>query len=651
MINAQKAVLFLALIALSIQSYSYELNTVVTTGTRTPKLLDDSPVAVNVITAEQLSVISSGTLAEALNFIPGVVINRSAKDGYNVQMQGFGGDHVLVLLNGQRLVSPTGSSVDLDQINAVDVEKIEILKGAASVMYGSAAMGGVMNIITKPIEKSMTRMSYELSSYSNNALESDPVGHRLALTKSMMASNYSARLNYQFLDRPGYKYDPNQKVENGTSNEKHFVDAGLSVQTSLGTLSYQPQYFKEKRYRTENDSNIPGLGFIADAYFSEVDRLTHSVQFSSTENATVRLRLSNHKEFSGREAKATRNADISQASAEYQKVWMLSVGELVMGAELDRQTLDLPEDGIYGKSRNSYQAFTQMDWYLTENLEVLAGIRMQEDDGFGFHHAGRISGMYRYDLQQGQQLRMRFGVGQSYKVPSLKELHYILDHSNVGSGYVVIGNKDLLPEETLSYNLGLTIDFIHGSQVELSAFYSESSNFIENEFSQSFTNDWGVDAYVYQNINDLTTQGADASFKFPFTHYQSLNVSYSYLEAKDEHDQRLVNKPRNQIKINHSYAHHWLNTKLITYLVYQSDEAFSLDDPRTSDDEGYLREHNNEWLSLNVSVTQQPIKNITLRYGVQNLFDNHKNTDVSEDYFDARDEDSRRIYLGMSYEF
>jgi outer membrane receptor for ferrienterochelin and colicins len=119
---------------------------IVVTGTRTAKLLSNSPVLVDVIDGGTIAKISQGTLAQALNYIPGIVIKRSVKDGYNIQMQGFDGDHVLVLIDGQPIVSPTGSSADLDQIPASNIAQIEIIRGAASVMYGSAAIGGVIPI-------------------------------------------------------------------------------------------------------------------------------------------------------------------------------------------------------------------------------------------------------------------------------------------------------------------------------------------------------------------------------------------------------------------------------------------------------------------------------------------------------------------------
>jgi outer membrane receptor for ferrienterochelin and colicins len=119
---------------------------IVVTGTRTAKLLSNAPVLVDVIDGGTIAKISQGTLAQALNYILGIVIKRSVKDGYNIQMQGFDGDHVLVLIDGQPIVSPTGSSADLDQIPASNIAQIEIIRGAASVMYGSAAIGGVIPI-------------------------------------------------------------------------------------------------------------------------------------------------------------------------------------------------------------------------------------------------------------------------------------------------------------------------------------------------------------------------------------------------------------------------------------------------------------------------------------------------------------------------
>jgi len=142
----------------------------VVTGTRTPKTLIDSPVKIDVVSGVQLRKVSQSTLGRALNFMPGVVAKRSEKDGYTVYLQGYSANRVLILLNGQPLITPTGSEVDLDQISVADIERVEILRGAGSVLYGSSAMGGVINIITsKTFDKSLS-LNSQLYSYKGKEL-------------------------------------------------------------------------------------------------------------------------------------------------------------------------------------------------------------------------------------------------------------------------------------------------------------------------------------------------------------------------------------------------------------------------------------------------------------------------------------------------
>ncbi len=632
------------------QPSEYELDSMVTTGTRTPKLLSDSPVAVQVITAEQLSLVSSGTLAEALNFIPGVVVTRSEKDGYNIQMLGFDGDHILVLVNGQRVISPSGSRADLDQLSAMDVERIEVLKGAASVMYGSAAMGGVLNIITKPRANQQTTLSYELASFGSNAIKEDPLEHRFKLTTNTKTALVEVQLNYQHINNPGFKYNQESQAENGTSVEKHFVDLSFAMNNSLGKWVYRPQFFTEEKYRQEEDTVVPEIGVLPDAYTSKVERISHSLHLDVGQSWQSKIHYAQHEEASGHESKASRDMDITIAGFENQMVWMTDLAEVVSGLELDYEEMNIPEDNLLGENRSSVQYFLQSDWFLANDFELLSGYRLQKDTGYGVHQAGRVSAVYRQQIFSGNQLSWRFGVGESYKVPSLKEQHYVLDHSNIGSGYVVIGNEDLVPEETVSYNFSASLEGVNDTQLELSFYHADSKNFIENEFSQTHSDIWGVDAYVYQNIAEVQTQGGDLSFSNPVSASSKVQLNYSYVEARDGDDVRLSGRPRHQFKVNYQTRFNWLNTQLITYAVYQADEAYTEEDPETQVNEGYLGEHNNAWVSLNLSLTQQPTKNLTTRFGIQNILDEHRNTSVYETQFDARPEDSRRIYLGLTYQ-
>ena len=123
----------------------------VVTGTRTERLLDDTPVRTEVVSREQLDTLHARNVAEALKTVPGLMLKDiHGKGGQEVWLQGLDADRVLILVNGRPVTASTGSSVDVSQLATADIERIEVVKGATSALYGSSAMGGVVNIITRP---------------------------------------------------------------------------------------------------------------------------------------------------------------------------------------------------------------------------------------------------------------------------------------------------------------------------------------------------------------------------------------------------------------------------------------------------------------------------------------------------------------------
>ena len=126
------------------------LDPIVVTATRSEKKLTDSPIRTEVVSENELKRTNASTLKDALENIPGILLREiHGKSGYEISLQGLSSDQVLVLIDGLPLAASTGSTVDLDQYLIASVDHIEVIKGAASAQYGSAAMGGVINIITK----------------------------------------------------------------------------------------------------------------------------------------------------------------------------------------------------------------------------------------------------------------------------------------------------------------------------------------------------------------------------------------------------------------------------------------------------------------------------------------------------------------------
>ena len=126
------------------------METVVVTGTRTPKLLKDVPIVTRVISMNEIKKVDATHIGDLLQSeLPGIEFSYSMNQQTSLNMQGFGGNAVLFLVDGERLAGETLDNIDYSRLNMDNVERIEIVKGAASSLYGSNAVGGVVNIISR----------------------------------------------------------------------------------------------------------------------------------------------------------------------------------------------------------------------------------------------------------------------------------------------------------------------------------------------------------------------------------------------------------------------------------------------------------------------------------------------------------------------
>lgn len=644
----------------------YHLEHIVVSGTRTPKLLSNSPVSIQVIDQETIQTLTQGTLTNALNYIPGVVVTRNAKGGYNIQMQGFDGDHVLVLLNSQPIISPTGSAVDLDQINANEIARIELLRGAASVMYGSSAMGGVLNIITKDYDENQAKISLQVGQYAD-ATDDQNLSHTTRLSGSIVDDSWAHKISLLHIDDSGFDYDPTTISQDANGMTKTFVN--LSSKTdALSVFSddkinteIKYQYFTEDKSRPT--SVVPGQSSII-TYVSKVDQNEFDLSLStdvfnenSHENQKYSWQLNsryiNHQETSG-QSNSIRDSNIDLVEINGQFVASRKNLEVVTGAVAHFDNLDQVKPAtasveIDNESRQNIDAFIQGNW-IEKNYQILAGIRSQYDSDFGFHSAARLSSMNKFGNDQ-HKFQWRNGFGQGYRVPSLKERFYVFDHSNLG--YMVLGSADLKPEEsnsfnsTLSYNTKVFTETALLNQAKLSTeinlHYSKTKNFIETVRDADLSAATALDISVYQNVSRATIQGVDVSIDLSFDQWSG-QINYSYLDARDEDKQRLANRPYHQVKTNIAYHNYEHALDVLFYLVYQANEAYE----RST----YEQELNNSWLTANISANQHLTDSFSWNFAINNILNEHEDANAdSLNAFDARPISSRYITLGINYQF
>lgn len=633
---------------------------VVVTGTRTPRDLADSPVSIEVIDGEVLQQVSQTTVAQALDIMPGVVVKRSPKDGYNVYMQGFSGDRVLILLDGQPLISPTGAAVDLDQISAADIERIEIVRGAGSVLYGSSAMGGVINIITKKSDVNRVGLNTELGSYSGNKAEGNGLAQQYRLTGRLKRGSWRTGLSAQYIDDTAIDYDLGTDEEDAAALTKEFAKFFISRDFSQLNTEYRVQVFNENKKRST--SIIPGQSKKI-YYISDVEQVQHDFNIKGLTTSDVlagdwkvNTRYVTHEEVSG-QSNSKRFSDIRLFQTDAQKMWSFDEYEIVGGVVIHADALNqykLGEDisEVDDETKQSIEGYSQLSW-ATNSQEWLAGLRVQNDTNFGNHSAVRLSNLSTFGANKESKWQWRTGLGQSYRVPTLKELYYVFDHSNLSEPYVVLGNKNLDPETAVSINTTLTFDRLFKAvsepegnlQVEVNLHYTEAENFItttevdaSEESGVSGLYDNNVKIFRYKNYREARIYGLDFSTEYHRNNWRA-QLSYSYLYATDENKQRLPDRPKHQIKANYIQDAPRYNLKGMIYVVYEKDEFVP---------EKYTSVEQNDWFSLNANVSQKITKKISWRAGVDNVLNEKKE---SQEYaFDLRPVVGRKIFIGLNIE-
>jgi outer membrane receptor for ferrienterochelin and colicins len=310
------------------------------------------------VTREEIERTHARDLSQALEDVPGLLLREThGKQGQEVWMQGFDSDRVLILINGERLTSTTGSTVDLTQISTANIERIEIVKGATSALYGSDAMGGVINVITTPSAEpfSLTVQadagSYGDANRDDAALEGALGAVHASAGIGLHRSLWDLQVNTDLRQFEGFDFDPSTPGTDGDERTRWNVDTRLAVRPwSHGELAVAPTYFREEKERLLA-TFVPGVGTSLRTYRDEAERwhvsITGAVSTGSRSNVRTMLVYDRMDNVSAEDVIASPQVDnerialITLSRGEVQ--WDVPFGErhlVTTGASTWRQTLD-----------------------------------------------------------------------------------------------------------------------------------------------------------------------------------------------------------------------------------------------------------------------------------------------------------------------
>jgi outer membrane receptor for ferrienterochelin and colicins len=573
-------------------------------------------------------------------------------------MQGLSGDRVLVLVDGQPLSARTASTVDLSQIPVEDVERIEVAKGAVSTLYGSRAMGGVINVITRD-SADRTRYSLQVDAGTHGDKNRDGAPSETHASASVGGGFGRASLgvNADVRASRGYDLDPDTYDAEGYDGTRSSL--GLRAGYELGggaRISTRPSYYREDVSRPF-DTFAPGQGQIRKEKIEEVERVRVPVSLALPAGRSHFELTALYERFDERSAQDVlstpavdqeRDALIELERGELQ--WDRPFGEnhLVTGGLVAfRETLSQEQTRVEGSrtreiveiepgaERESVEAYLQDDIFLGERWEAVPGIRYHHDSDFGGFATPKINLFYQQAGADGFTTNVRFGVGRGYRTPNLKERFFVFDHSALG--YMVLGNPDLEPERSTSYQFGVEWVQPGAWRVDANLFHNRLTDLITTAFDEQASQEAGLQIFRYQNIERATTQGLELVASRRLSRAWRLEGAYTHLRAEDESTgNTLPERPRHQARLGLQWEPVGWRTSVDLNATYRSEEY--VDTANTQESPAWTR-----WdLRINTDVT----RHLTAFVGVDNLTDVHREPD---DALDQRPIRPRFAYVGLRF--
>lgn len=495
---------------------------VVVTATRTAREEADGPVPTQVVTAKDLETMGVQNAGHALRRIPGLILpGLDAFPGARVEVysQGLPSDQLLVLVDGQRVRGSHSGAIDLSEIALEHIERIEIVKGPGSSVYGSDAIAGVVHIITKSAPKAEPGKLVSVGSTTLlGGSERTSIARGLySLTEGPASALLSASL----------------QDTDGLDRESRFTGSTA---------------FAKGSYRTESGIFTLQGGWY-DETFPDSDRRKSNVQLGWTHSASRDLHLDGAVRFFrvDSDSQAVIIVPLAFESTEDEVEFDLhgeytgwSSQSLSFGLSWRREQIDsnaFPD----AESQSFGGIFLQDEVRLFDDrLTVIVGARVDDYSESGTQVNPRTGVRFRIS----EETSVRAWSGRGYKAPQLGDLFNAFDH-----GFAILkGNPDLEPEESISWQLGLDHRFGSWASVSLTGFRNDIEDLIE--FSKflggTFIPGRGfVPILGTTNVDRARTMGVEASASFTMDAEWTSGISYTYLSARDiESDDPLDLRPR-----------------------------------------------------------------------------------------------------------
>ena len=543
---------------------SDSLPEVVVTGTGTLHLLKDAPVQTEVINQRMLKNFSGKSIDEILSSLTSSFSFNEDDMGSQMQMNGLGNSYILVLIDGKRIHGDVGGQNDLSLIDPQNIEKIEIVKGASSALYGSDAIAGVVNIITKKHRQEgvLLENSTRVGSYGD-LRQHNAVG--------LNFGKFSSLTNFQLQHSDGWQntgtehtvgteppiYDSRNKTVNRHTNWQVaqrftykptdclelYADGSIYRKRIYRTSGKYPHYdVKTWDMEYQNASVSAGGTYklnATDFLQLDVDWNRHAYYYDFTATTLVEdydksAGTIYYPYFPYLAGQKELQSDQQRTMANLKGVFSLPYNnKLNVGAEYRYDWLKAPTRVRGGKAHDNTQSvYVQDEWNPVDMLNITAGLRLNHNSSFGMKLTPKLSAM----LKLSNDFRLRASWSQGFKTPAIRELYYRYVRQMSGT-YLYLGNENLKPQSSNYYSV--SAEYTHGSlSLTLSGYYNKLDNMIA---LVTIPNYQAPDEYIilydpvktrqYQNIETAKTYGLDFNARYSWREL-TVGLGYSYLDTR-----------------------------------------------------------------------------------------------------------------------
>jgi vitamin B12 transporter len=493
------------------------MDPVVVTASRVATPLSQANSAITVISAEQIEASGQPLLTDVLRQVPGLDITRSGGAGGNVSVfiRGTDSKHTLILVDGIEFndpVDPTGAA-NITHLSTDNIERIEIVRGPQSVIYGSDSIGGVINIITKKGKgKPAADLLVEGGSYrtwkERAAFDVGSQSGYLAFSAGHIESDgfSSAHTKYGNNEKDGYRNTTFSLNTGGRYTE--LFELNVKLRYTDSTFDYDAP-----KVDADNTGTYEALTAGIDSTFH---LLAERWQLKLALNRTIIDREDQNESF------GSSSFDGTKDKLELQnRIQISAQNTLVFGAEIEQEDAQ----SSFGQDDRATHRATYLENRLSINaFDANFGVRLDDHQEYGSHTTWRIAPAYRFSATD---TRIRAAIGTGFKAPSLFQLYDSFS-----------GNPNLQEEKSLGYDIGIEQTLFKGTVVvDMAWFYNDIEDVIEWIPTGSFTGQ-------YRNGGNIRSQGIETAIDIYPVDILSLQLGYTYTDTKNKEDgARLLKRP------------------------------------------------------------------------------------------------------------